>query len=115
MLSLGFYGAYLDSSYKGLPSAGEDVPLFWEDVLCKGNEQALSQCHHRLIGLHDCDHGEDAGVFCAGKYIQWNTSRKGHFSNEDTSLMRTQPQGLKLTRSYTINCIAATNFSDLAH
>uniref|UniRef100_A0A8C6TVA4 SRCR domain-containing protein n=1 Tax=Neogobius melanostomus TaxID=47308 RepID=A0A8C6TVA4_9GOBI len=41
-------------------------PIWMDDVTCSGGETALSQCRHRGIGSHNCNHGEDAGVVCEG-------------------------------------------------
>ena len=34
------------------------------EVHCIGNESALSDCPFAGWGVHNCDHGEDAGVVC---------------------------------------------------
>lgn len=38
--------------------------IFLDDVKCSGHEQYLVDCNHSPIGVHDCDHSEDAGVVC---------------------------------------------------
>ena len=38
--------------------------ILLDNVQCTGNESSLSQCPHDGIGIHDCDHSEDAGVKC---------------------------------------------------
>ena len=40
-------------------------PIFLDEVGCRGNEPTLDVCPHRGIGIHNCDHGEDAGVICS--------------------------------------------------
>ena len=40
-------------------------PIFLDDVNCRGSEASLDVCPHRRIGIHNCDHGEDAGVICS--------------------------------------------------
>ena len=39
-------------------------PIFLDEVSCTGSETNLSDCPHDGVGVHDCYHGEDAGVIC---------------------------------------------------
>nr|XP_025973416.1 deleted in malignant brain tumors 1 protein-like [Dromaius novaehollandiae] len=41
-------------------------PIWLDDVNCTGTEIALSKCQTSLWGVHNCRHGEDAGVVCLG-------------------------------------------------
>ena len=38
--------------------------IFLENVQCNGSEDRLQQCPASPLGVHDCDHTEDAGVRC---------------------------------------------------
>ena len=40
--------------------------IFLDNVVCRGNEQTLIDCRYESIGVHNCDHSEDAGVLCGG-------------------------------------------------
>ncbi|XP_074387840.1 scavenger receptor cysteine-rich domain-containing group B protein-like isoform X5 [Zonotrichia albicollis] len=41
-------------------------PIWLDDVTCTGEEPDFFRCAHRAWGEHNCHHGEDAGVICAG-------------------------------------------------
>ncbi|XP_027138437.1 deleted in malignant brain tumors 1 protein-like [Larimichthys crocea] len=43
-------------------------PIWLDEVMCAGSESKLTECSHQEIGSHNCDHQEDAGVVCEGKY-----------------------------------------------
>lgn len=45
---------------------GPDV-IWLDDVNCTGTEESIFDCQARPWGQHDCYHGEDADVVCAGK------------------------------------------------
>ncbi|XP_070176422.1 scavenger receptor cysteine-rich domain-containing protein DMBT1-like isoform X2 [Littorina saxatilis] len=62
---LGFQG----SGYVAIPMAnafyGPGNGSIWlDDVTCNGTEQGLADCTLKPWGVNDCDHGEDAGLFC---------------------------------------------------
>ena len=42
-------------------------PIFLETFNCDGSEENLLMCSSGLIGLHTCNHNQDAGVQCKGK------------------------------------------------
>ncbi|XP_055567958.1 deleted in malignant brain tumors 1 protein-like [Falco cherrug] len=41
-------------------------PVWLDDVRCSGEESNFAECRTKMWGVHDCHHGEDAGVVCAG-------------------------------------------------
>ncbi|NXV53264.1 DMBT1 protein, partial [Uria aalge] len=41
-------------------------PIWLDDVSCTGEETNFFECQAKTWGIHNCHHGEDAGVVCAG-------------------------------------------------
>ena len=62
---LGFVGAATALNTALFP-APYSTPILLDDVLCLGDEEAVSQCHHRDWGKNNCGHYKDAGVVCQG-------------------------------------------------
>ncbi|XP_072013630.1 uncharacterized protein [Amphiura filiformis] len=60
----GYHGP--SSAFKGPQfGSGNDESNIWLDnVQCQGDEQNIGRCTYNMIGSHDCDHLEDAGVVC---------------------------------------------------
>ena len=52
---------------------GEGTGSIWlDDVSCSGTESTLVSCSHNGLGSNDCDHYEDAGVYCEGSLIMFH-------------------------------------------
>ena len=46
--------------------------ILLDNLMCDGHESSLLECvSSDQIGLHDCEHNEDAGVRCEGMYASF--------------------------------------------
>lgn len=52
-------------------------PIFLDNVDCKGQEAALSECWSHGWGIHNCYHYEDVAVVCNGKEVPWGRGEQG--------------------------------------
>lgn len=48
-------------AFGGAPSS---VHIWMDNVNCTGYENNIDECRFNGWGIHDCSHGEDAGVQC---------------------------------------------------
>ena len=51
------------SAYFGRGTGG----IYLDNLGCRGNELRLINCYHSVIGVHNCDHSDDAGLRCQRK------------------------------------------------
>ncbi|XP_077073338.1 scavenger receptor cysteine-rich domain-containing protein DMBT1-like [Siphateles boraxobius] len=88
---------------------GQGQGSIWLDnVRCSGGERNFITCSHRGLGIHDCHHGEDAGVVCSGVHLrQPNFPRIAHDGRFDVG-----PQGPVITwgHSFTIICSTESQY-----
>lgn len=62
-------------------------PIWLDNLGCSGNETFLAVCGHNGFGIHNCVHGEDAGVICSSK-IAYNTVKLIHQNHYSVSTDR---------------------------
>ena len=43
--------------------------IYLDNIACHGSELRLIDCSHNVIGVHNCDHSEDASLRCQRKTI----------------------------------------------
>ena len=48
----------------GLYTPDGSGEIWLDNVDCIGNETQLMMCTAQPNGIHNCDHGEDAGILC---------------------------------------------------
>ena len=41
--------------------------IYLDNLRCRGSELRLINCSHSVIGVHNCDHSDDAGIRCRCK------------------------------------------------
>lgn len=44
--------------------AEDGVPIWLDNIDCKGTESSLDECPHNPFGVNDCKHLEDASIYC---------------------------------------------------
>ena len=59
---LGYLGAL--TAHRGARFGAGSGQILLDDLGCSGREATLLECTHSGTNVHDCDHGEDAGVTC---------------------------------------------------
>ena len=45
-------------------------PIYLDNVHCSLSDSQLLECFSNPILTHDCDHRDDTGVGCEGKYFE---------------------------------------------
>ena len=50
------------------PSASTNIQIWLDNVGCSGQEDKLIDCRHNGVGIHNCNHSNNAGVVCEGNF-----------------------------------------------
>ena len=70
-------------------------PILLDNVICDQNHSELFQCvHPQLIGIHDCDRENVAGVICPGPAITTITDMPHSTTLFLTTLISTNTQNI---------------------
>uniref|UniRef100_A0A8B9T2E8 SRCR domain-containing protein n=1 Tax=Anas platyrhynchos TaxID=8839 RepID=A0A8B9T2E8_ANAPL len=69
-------GKALSAPHRAYFGQGSD-PIWLDNVNCTGTEAALSECMATPWGVHNCGHGEDAGVVCEVRLVNGSNSCSG--------------------------------------
>lgn len=70
-----FGGERISASNFGI---ADDLPIFLDDVKCKGSESNLLSCNQLPFDMsHDCTHQEDVALRCLGQFI----TSSSHYHN----------------------------------
>ncbi|CAI9614283.1 unnamed protein product [Staurois parvus] len=63
-------------SFFGSATYGQgNGPIILDDVNCRGDEDFLWNCPHQGFTIHNCNHGEDAGVHCSDMVLRLENGR----------------------------------------
>ena len=57
-------GASGGTAYNNARCGSGSDPIWLDEVSCQGDEDFLEQCTSNTVGVHNCDHTEDAAVSC---------------------------------------------------
>ena len=41
--------------------------IWFDDMICRGDEDSLLDCSHAGVKVHNCNHGDDAGAVCSSR------------------------------------------------
>ena len=78
---LGYEDALCAVTRARFGAAESDVPILMDNMLCRGNEEALDHCDFNGWGNHGCTHREDAGVVCEdSKHANMHTKSRRLFN-----------------------------------
>ncbi|XP_052791481.1 deleted in malignant brain tumors 1 protein-like isoform X3 [Mya arenaria] len=64
---------------KGAHFGRGNGPVWMDNLRCHGNESRIQDCPHNSFAVQNCNHGEDAGVYCTGNFTEeakLNTTEK---------------------------------------
>lgn len=54
---------------KSAPHGRGTGPIWMDNLNCNGTEKRIQDCRHNGFNIQNCNHREDASVYCSGQYI----------------------------------------------
>ena len=88
--------------------------IFLDNLVCNGSESSLLDCHHNVVGEHNCNHTEDSGVRCQGLHYSLSEIIMGLYYSESQESKQKKLFFSAQPRMYFSQAVGTT-FAPLSH